>query len=244
MSIDYLLNGDPQEKIRWQGHVTMYGRPVYGSRRSIAHLEYTNQRSLKKFNEEIGIIQSAYNSGVEASAGTHDFDATYDTYIAGVDWWSQQRFFRECGWAAWYRYPPAFGRHIHMISLGYNTRVGIYVPGQVNDYYRRALGLKGQHNTGADTSWFPPDIDKTVFDYGAWKKKEQDDMANADEVLKVLKDFRGDFNDFQKLMKAREERTLKWRKEFRAAIGRRFNATDAQLDEIEAEIDRKVEEEK
>lgn len=158
--------------------ITAGSRTFRCSRRTAAHIAYTVKR-LEKVNPSarLLIVQGCYNVGVSASAGTHDFDAVLDVQIVGMDWWAAQRFLRECGWAAWVRYPPAFSWHIHMISLGYPGEVGIYVPGQVDDYYRHALGLKGQHDSGLDGSWFPPNIEATVFDYAAW---QEDNMAFTD----------------------------------------------------------------
>jgi hypothetical protein len=173
--LDYLLHGDADEVITWRGHSTMYGGVVKGSRRSIAHLEATNQACRARFGCDLVVIQSAYNTGVEASAGTHDKDKVYDVYIPGVDWWKAQHFFREQGWAAWVRQPPSFGWHIHMVSLGGSTPVGIYVPGQVADYYAHRNGLAGH---AEDDTWHPADISETIFDYDAWKRAQ--DMAYTD----------------------------------------------------------------
>ncbi len=229
MSIDYLLSGNPNEVISWQGHSTTGGRAVHGSRRSIAHLEYTNQRAESQFKSRVQIIQSAYNEGVAASAGTHDKDAVYDCFIPGIDWFNAQHFFRECGWAAWYRFPPAFSAHIHMVSLGYKTPVGIYVPGQVSDYYEHKSGLVGH---APDTSWHPSNIDATIFDYDAWKEENGDDMPYTEEELYriVRKGVRDETKGFREGSKNRDAK-------LREALKRRFNATDAQLDEIQAEVE-------
>lgn len=190
----YLLEGDLDEEITWRGHTTMYGGLVKGSRRSIAHLEATDQECFRRFGVHLGIIQSAYNRGVEASAGTHDEDAVYDLYIPGVAYRTAERFMREMGWACWYRFPPAFGYHLHAISLGYRTQVGIYVPGQVDDYYRHALGLKGQHDSGDDPTWHPDDIDSTIFDFALWAREMEDEMGYSewtDKDKKLLRDDMG-----------------------------------------------------
>lgn len=167
---------------------TTGGKTAKMGRRTAAHLDYTIWRlSVEHPGAVLHVIQSAYNTGVPQSAGTHDRDGCLDVYIEGLDWWTQQSFLRKHGWAAWYRFPPAFGRHIHMISLGCPGPVGIFVPGQVDDYYRHALGLKGQHNSGADRSWFPPDIDKTIFDYDAWLAiKKELDMNHAERAIAQL----------------------------------------------------------
>jgi hypothetical protein len=173
----------PLTKLRWHQN-SVWGGAVYGGRRTLAHLEWTAAKAERKFGHRVEVMQGAYNDDVEASAGTHDLDAAIDFFIPGLnDWWAMQRFFRECGWASWYRYPPAFPRHVHGISLGYPpAEVGIYVPGQVEDYRNHAFGLAGQHDPGSDNSWFPPDIDKTIFDYRQWAENQEALMPlNADD---------------------------------------------------------------
>lgn len=151
--------------------VTIAGRIFRCSRRTAAHLLWTIDELARLHPKaRLVIIQAPFNVGVAASAGTHDKDAVLDVEIVGLDWWNAQAFLRKCGWAAWVRYPPTFSWHIHMVSLGYPGEVGIYVPGQVRDYYAHALGLAGQHASGSDPSWFPPDIDATVFDYDAYQE--------------------------------------------------------------------------
>lgn len=102
-------------------------------------------------------------------------------------------WFRHTGsWA------PRSNWHIHMISLptglpanptplqvgqaykalgikvgqyvdgGYTTRGAVCATSQVDDYYAHALGLSGQHRAGEDTSWFPDNINKTVFRRSLW----------------------------------------------------------------------------
>lgn len=153
---------------------TRGGKTFKASRRTVAHLDYTIERLAKAHPKaRLVIIQPSFNTGVPQSKGTHDLDACFDVWIDGLGWWDAQKFLRTCGWAAWYRFPPTFSHHIHMVSLGYPGKVGVFVPGQVDDYYRHALGLKGQHNSGIDTSWFPPNIKATVFDYPAWSTRKR-----------------------------------------------------------------------
>ena len=177
----YLLTGSPDEKITWQGHTTTSGGAVYGSRRSIAHLEATDEAARKRYGTGLQVMQSAYHTGYAPSAGTHDFDAVYDVAIPGVPWRDQEHFFREQGWAAWYRYPPTFPNHIHAVSLGYTTRVGVYVPGQVADYYAHRSGLAGHV---ADSSWHPADIDSTIFNYSAWAQA-QEEIVTPEDIDKI-----------------------------------------------------------
>jgi hypothetical protein len=174
---------DPVQKITYSQR-TASGKSFQCGRRTGAHLDSTKQRLARvRPGSRMSIIQGCYNTGVEASVGTHDFDAVLDVIIfdegGKVDWDWSQHFLRRCGWAAWHRTPAqGFSPHIHQISLGYAPApVGIFVPGQVDDYYRHALGLKGQHDSGDDPSWHPADIDATIFNYAEW---EDDDMPYRD----------------------------------------------------------------
>jgi hypothetical protein len=155
---------------------TSGGKVIRGTFRHLCHLNRLNNLALAKYGTGIVIIQSAWNTTVAASAGTHDKDAVVDLYIPGVGWWEQQRFFRANGLGCWYRHPPLFGNHIHGFTLPVpegrsrgddfamqGTPVGLFVPGQLEDYYREAFGLSGQHTPGSDNSWFPRRKEDTVF---------------------------------------------------------------------------------
>lgn len=192
-----LLDGKPidwhnppaaNERVQWSKRTTA-GRPVTGSLRTICHLNRLNNLALGRFKTGIAIIQPSYNTGVPASAGTHDYDACVDLYIPGVEWYTAQAFLRRNGFGCWYRHEPDFPeQHIHGFTLPNQSgvvraddfrdgsfRVGLYVDGgisasghqtsssQLVDYYNHAFGLAGQHSPGSDKSWFPPDIGKTIF---------------------------------------------------------------------------------
>jgi hypothetical protein len=157
---------------------TIAGRTFKCTRRTEAHLLWTIARlAVLHPQARLVIIQTCYNTGVSASAGTHDFDAVFDVQIVGLDWFTAQRFLRAHGWAAWVRQPPAFSFHIHMVSLGYVGKVGIFVPGQVADYYNHRSGLSGHV---PDTTWHPDDIDSTIFDFEEWEREMEDVMRDED----------------------------------------------------------------
>lgn len=196
--VDWSKEQDPRRMVKWDRKDSS-GREVKGSLRTIAHLDRTNERAKKRFGTNIVVIQPPFNTTVRASAGTHDFDCCIDVYIPGVDWWTQQRFFRSNGWGGWFRYPPKFGYHLHIFSLPeregvsisddfkvHGFKVGKYVDGgystygyelttsQVLDYYNHAFGLSGMHVAGSDKSWFPKNIEATIFPfkrYAAWQKR-------------------------------------------------------------------------
>ena len=136
---------------------TTGGKQIRIGRRTAAHLDWSQERlSIELPGARIKILQGTYNTTVEASAGTHDFDKCLDVFIADpdgdlYDWAKAQKFLRRHGWAAWHRTPDQgdFGHHIHMVSLGgVDCPVGIFVPGQVADYRNHAFGLKDRVVSG------------------------------------------------------------------------------------------------
>lgn len=180
---------------------TIAGHTFKASAWTAGHLNNTIAR-LKVAHPaaRLKIWQPCYNTGVDVSKGTHDLDGVFDVEIIGLTWSEAQRFLRNCGWAAWHRYPPTFAlEHIHMatippgltnsptptqIGAAYvrlGIKVGLYIDGgyttsaphqvttssQVSDYFRHALGLKGEHDSGDDRSYFPPSITATVYKPGA-----------------------------------------------------------------------------
>jgi hypothetical protein len=184
-----------------------YSQPSTGhgffqcSKATANHLDYTKQRLAKQHpSARLIIIQGCYHDDVDVSAGTHDKDRCLDVMIVGLTWSAAQRFLRSCGWAAWWRKPSQgpWSDHIHMCSLVHPhlaIPVGVFVPGQIEDYYLHAFGLAGMHNVDLDKSWFPgdegrppwpvgtpaqwrADIDKTLDDFYAWEKELEDDMPS------------------------------------------------------------------
>ncbi|CAM3553030.1 hypothetical protein [Nocardioides zeicaulis] len=187
-AIDWDHPPPPSTKVQWS-RKDESGRTVTGSFRTICHLNRLNNLAVKKLGTGVSVIQPPFNTTVAASAGTHDFDACMDLHVPNVDWWAQQRFFRANGLGCWYRHPPKFGNHIHGFTLPpregtvvsddfkvHDLEVGVFVNGgfssegkqvtssQIDDYYQHAFGLAGQHEPNSDTSWFPPDIEATIFD--------------------------------------------------------------------------------
>jgi hypothetical protein len=165
---------DPAEPIM----TTVNGITFRAGRRTAAHLAWTDDR-LRENGKWLRIIQPCYNTTVNASAGTHDGDGCVDVDIQGMSWADSQTALRKLGWAAWFRpyKPGVWGDHIHMVSLGCPGPVGVYIPGQVDDYYAHRTGLVGH---GPDPTYHPADVDSTIFDYPAWL--EEQPMNEADKV--------------------------------------------------------------
>lgn len=192
----------PTTRARWSKK-TMFGGEVKGSIRAIAHLDQMDHRAHNRFNSQVVVIQSAFNSTIAASEGTHDYDLVYDLYIPGVSWWTQQRFFRRNGFWCWYRptTPGLWSNHVHGICMvpykgdpskaianhgykvgkyidgGFSTAGRIYTSSQVHDYVNHAYGLKDRHTPGSDHSWFPADLHDHIFklnDYIAHRRAIQE----------------------------------------------------------------------
>lgn len=162
--------------VKWS-KPTIYGGRVQGSLRTIAHIDRLNNLAVAKFGSGLNVIQSCYNRGVAASAGTHDYDAVLDVYIPGVNWWKQQAFLRANGFWCWYRHCPDFcgNEHIHGFTAPANghkfrTRVGIYVPGQLSDFRAHRNGLASH---SADNSWYPPNLAATIFDLSTYQQNQR-----------------------------------------------------------------------
>ena len=131
------------------------------------------------------VIQGAYNIGVVLSAGTHDKDGTLDTLILSRRtgrrvWLKGRKWWRQHGWACWWRRTGSWWRpsswHFHQNLLGTvqaGCPVGIYIPGQNDDYYHHRTGLTGHL---LEPGWYPDDIDATIFDFEAWLREMEDDM--------------------------------------------------------------------
>jgi hypothetical protein len=91
------------------------------------------------------VIQGSYNSGVGASAGTHDGGGALDLSVSGVrdvKWAVKQG--RLAGFAAWYRptYPGLWSAHIHAIAIG-DADLSSGARAQVAEYYAGQDGLAG-----------------------------------------------------------------------------------------------------
>lgn len=187
--IDWAKPPKATDRVMWSRRTT-YGKAITGSLRSIAHLDHLNELAKMKFGTDIVVFQGPYNTGVKASAGTHDYDACSDMYIPSVSWAEQNEFFRSNGHGGWVRTPPAFSYHWHGFTLppregrdvsddfrSAGFTVGKYVDGgwslygraghssQIADYYGHRTGLSGH---AADRSWYPSNIEGTIFNLNTY----------------------------------------------------------------------------
>jgi hypothetical protein len=179
-----LLVGDPLERISF----TIGGRTSRASRQGFALLWEFERRAKNRWPGcRFRIIQPANNTGVPASAGTHDKDDVWDWELIDAGTWAQEsELARDTGLWDWVRDPTQgdFGWHHHSIAPGLPlSRYGDLVPAQMDDYRRHALGLKGQHQSGSDPQCFTMGrLTHTVkrFSYTDWK---DDHMPISDEQI-------------------------------------------------------------
>lgn len=104
----------------------------------------------KLLGYQLTIIQGSYNSGVSASAGTHDGGGAVDVWGKSLsDAVVVTNVLRRVGFAAWLRTPAQgnWGYHIHAIAVG-DAELSSGARSQVVDYHNNRNGLA---NNGKDT---------------------------------------------------------------------------------------------
>lgn len=159
-----------------------------------AHAAWQNMADQLDDPSRFRVIQPSFNTGVDASAGTHDFDAVMDWFIVGMTFEDANAHGRRSGLATWTRTPAqGFSLHNHGFPIppdgafldrdgkawfrlggGLATRVGILIPQQLIDYHNDALGLAasvGGHTPGSDHQPHPDP--QFVFNYEEYIVSEQ-----------------------------------------------------------------------
>lgn len=152
--------------------VTFRGKTV--NKRTAAALLEAEHR----LGYELTILQGSYNSGVGASAGTHDGGGAVD--LAPWDWEKKVTALRRIGFAAWHR--PAlsgvWGEHIHAGLKGDQEAAS----GLVNQFSYYDQGLSGLADHARDP--FQPHPSKT-FRYWWWRKSHPSMVAVLDKLPTV-----------------------------------------------------------
>jgi hypothetical protein len=233
--IDWFNPPKATTRVMWD-RKSQSGQDVTGSLFAIAALDSMSAKAQKKYGVPVTIIQPAYNTGVAASAGTHDRDFCMDWWIAGVDGLEQQRFARfENGWCDWFRQPwQGFSYHQHGFPMPpgghkFPTKVGIYVDGgistegrlvtssQLDDYWDEAYGLKDRHYQSADPTPFPTDEQKlkAIFNLDRYITKQQEEDMSYEKWTEEGK--KAYWDDFENVFMQRLHLTLK--KDPRGAAG-------------------------
>lgn len=104
----------------------------------------------KLLGYQLQLIQGSYNSGVSASAGTHDGGGAMDVWGKGTAHWNNEvAVLRRVGFAAWGRTPSQgpWGYHMHCIAIG-DPELSSGARAQVTSYRN---GHNGLANNGKDT---------------------------------------------------------------------------------------------
>ncbi len=130
-------------------------------------------RMEEKLGYDLSIMQGSYNSGVGASAGTHDGGGAVD--LAAYDHKRKVRAGREVGFAMWYRSSAEgpWSPHCHGILVG-NAKLSSGAATQVTAYRN---GRNGLASNAADTfGWRPSPIPSYKF---APEKKYSIDLHNV-----------------------------------------------------------------
>jgi hypothetical protein len=182
-------------KVMWSQRTTG-GERIIGSLRTICALDRLNNLAKKRFGRGIIVYQGPYTTNRPLSKGTHDLDAALDIWIPGVPGFVQQRFVRANGGGGYYRYPAqGFMEHIHLFVLphrhgtdpsrdyqrggfkvgylidgGWSTSGRVVSSSQVADLFAHKDALKDHSH---DPSWFPDDIEATVFDLHKYIARRQ-----------------------------------------------------------------------
>lgn len=121
----------------------------------------------KLLGYQLHLIQGSYNSGVSASAGTHDGGGAMDVWGKGTAHWGTEiAVLRRVGFAAWGRTPSQgpWGYHEHCIAIG-DPELSSGARAQVVDYFNGRNGLAGN---GKDT--FNRTYAKKGWSFEAYKK--------------------------------------------------------------------------
>lgn len=131
-----------------QDHTRVYwgGRTV--NKRTAVLLD----RAKSIYGKNFTLTQGSYNTGVAASAGTHDKGGVVDVNVSGMsvaEMYRLQLALRKAGFAAWVRTPAqGFAYHIHAVDVG-NNDTAYLARDQVQSYFN---GRNGLASNGRDTT--------------------------------------------------------------------------------------------
>jgi hypothetical protein len=139
-----------------------YNRTAYGSRTVNWRTRTMLERAAALHGKGFTLTQGSYNSGVAASAGTHDGGGVVDVSVSGMD--STGRYnaamaLRKAGFFAWIRTPAqGFAYHIHAVAIGDKEMSSGAKSQQVQGFQDR----DGLARHGADTAPdpYPTWVDK------------------------------------------------------------------------------------
>lgn len=151
-----------------------YDRTTYGGHTVNVRTAAMLDQMADYLGYSLTVFQGSYNSGVGASAGTHDGGGAVD--LAPYDYENKVKAAREVGFAAWHRptLPGVWEEHIHMIAIG-DAEMSDAARKQVQDYYAHLDGLASH---AYDPEWRPAHIVPFHYPLGT---------VNLDHVIKQIK---------------------------------------------------------
>jgi hypothetical protein len=203
-----------------------YTRVVYRgvtlNKRTVAMLIRAQRIYGRPFNS---LPQGSYNPGVGASGGTHDGGGAVDIFDSRLD--DVQHVMRVVGFADWHRtlLPGVWSPHCHGIALG-DKEASPEAKAQWPDYRNYLNGL-ASHAPDNTPHPFPKGSDpEPIFDYEQWIKEQ--DMQPSDDAYPADDQNNTTWGDLWHRLDHLDE--------FRAAVGDRFDKTNASLGEAKDEI--------
>lgn len=139
-----------------------YGRTSYGGRTVNQRTKVMLQDAASKFGSGFSLTQGSYNTGVGASAGTHDGGGVVDISVSGMSSAGRKaavQALRKAGMAAWLRTPAdGFAYHIHAVAIG-DREMSSAAKSQIRQW---AADTNGLANHGHDSEPDP---------YPAWTQQ-------------------------------------------------------------------------
>lgn len=193
-------------EIEQRGHDSS-GRPLKATKFAWQLFDRVNA----KVGGKLVVVQGAFQtSGASASAGTHDKAGCFDIRTWNLTTAERHTMLKEArrlGAAAWYRTSAqGFDPHSHWVVIG-DAPLASLAASQV-DMYKKGYNGLGWYSHRDDFSYRPAVIHKYRY--------KEDDMANADQVMKELKALRKDFNTFREHEVKRDKESY-WRDKRRYA---------------------------
>lgn len=133
-----------------------YSRVTYGGKTVNVRTREMLKLAAKWAGVTITLTQGSYNTGVAASAGTHDGGGVVDI---NVNSWSSstraavQLALRKAGFAAWLRTPDdGFAYHIHACAIG-DREMASLAKSQVQSYFNGRNGLANNNSDSSEHRW-------------------------------------------------------------------------------------------
>jgi hypothetical protein len=128
-------------------------RTWYGGRLVNQRTKVLLERAAEIYGQDFTLTQGSYNTGVRASAGTHDGGGVVDINTDGLNIAKAVLALRKAGFAAWHRTPAqGFSHHIHACAIG-DRQMAWLARSQVQSYFNRRDGLARNYSDNSEHRW-------------------------------------------------------------------------------------------